>query len=174
MIQGTLFAAGLFLGGGCVTKEFSYVATVSGGEQLKFTFTGGGPAHAKAEGIEILDASVQPDFQAKQIFYGFKFSDSSGGKSLQSVRVEDVSDPLPVLLFEDPAPKLTDRIWTGKSRPFGGDDPSLKWVSYVSDSVRVYRFTLTMSDGRKVVLHQPSVVPGWVKTAIRGMFGEKY
>ncbi|MEO7414627.1 MAG: hypothetical protein ABIZ81_14855 [Opitutaceae bacterium] len=173
-IKTTVLALTLFVCGGCVTKEFSYVAVVSGGEQIKFTFSGGGPVHAKAEGIEILNASILPDFEAKKVFYGFQFSDASAGKNLQSVRVEDVSDPLPFLLFEDLAPKLTNRIWDAKTREFAADDPSLKWVSYVSESVRIYRFTVTMNDGRKVILHQPSVVPGWVKMAIRTMFGEKY
>lgn len=167
--------AAISVGGvGCASKEFSYVTTVSGGEQIKFTFANGGPVHAKAEGFEILDALIRPEYDAKKVFYGFRFSDAANGKTLQSVKVEDVSEPTPVLLFEDPQPKVVDRIWTGKSRLFDADDPSLKWVTYVSDSVRIYRFTLTLNDGRKVVLHQPSMVPGWIKMSIRGMFGEKY
>lgn len=173
-VRRLLLAAALAGAAGCASKEFSYVTTVSGGEQIKFTFANGGPVHAKAEGFEILDAVIQPDYDAKKVFYGFRFSDAGGGKTLQSVKVEDVSETAPVLLFEDAQPKVVDRIWTGRSRLFAADDSSLKWVTYVSDSVRVYRFTLTLTDGRKLVLHQPSMVPGWIKMTIRGMFGEKY
>jgi hypothetical protein len=159
---------------GCASKEFSYVTTVAGGEQLKFTFANGGPVHAKAEGFEILDAAIQPEYDAKKVFYGFRFSDAANGKSLQSLKVEDVSEAVPVLLLEETQPKVVNRIWAARSGLFAADDPSLKWVTYVSDSVRVYRFTLTLTDGRKLVLHQPSMVPGWIKMSIRGMFGEKY
>lgn len=159
---------------GCATKEFSYVTTVSGGEQMKFTFAGGGPVHAKSDGFEVLDAAIQPEFDAKKVFYGFRVLDAAGGKTLQSVKVEDVSEAVPVLLVEEAQPKVVAGVWGAKSRQFTADEASLKWVTYVNDSVRIYRFTLTLTDGRKVVLHQPSMVPGWVKMTIRGMFGEKY
>ena len=169
-----VLACGVVLAGGCVSKEFSYVTTVAGGEQMKFTFANGGPAHAKSDGFEVLDAVIRPEYDAKKVFYGFRFSDAAGGKTLQSVRIEDVTETVPVLLVEDTQPKVVNRIWAASSPLFAADDPSLKWVTYVSDSVRVYRFTLTLNDGRKVILHQPSMVPGWIKMSIRGMFGEKY
>src|SRR4051794_26007838 len=96
---------------GCASKEFSYVTTVSGGEQMKFTFGASGPAHAKAEGFEVLDTVLFPDSAEKKAFYGFRLLDAADGKNLQSVRVEDVSDPVPVLLLEELQPKVNNRIW---------------------------------------------------------------
>lgn len=172
-VRWAFLVAALAAGVGCASKEFSYLATVSGGEQMKFTFAKGAPVHAKSDGFEIQEASIRPDMQAKKVFYGFSMSDSANGKSLQSVRVEDVSDAAPVLLLEDAQPTVTNRQWSGTSRAFSGDDSALDWISYVNNSVRIYRFTLTMKDGRTVVLHQPSVVPGWMKASMRELVGRK-
>jgi len=159
---------------GCVSKEFTYTATVAGGEELKFAVTNGGPAHARADGFEVLDAGLLPDFPAKSVYYNFRLSDAADGKSLRAIRVEDVTDATAEQVFEDLQPKLVKRVWTGKSGALSADDPSLKWISYVSDSTRIYRFTLTLADGRKVVLHQLAMTPSWIKTKIREMFGQKY
>jgi hypothetical protein len=159
---------------GCLSKEFTYTTTVAGGEELKFTLGQGGPTHARAGGFEVLDAALSTDFPGKKIFYKFSFSDSARGRGLQTIGVEDVTDATAVLLHEDAQPKLVDRTWEWKSPPLALDDPSLKWLSFVSDSMRVYRFTLTFDDGHKVVLNQLTMMPGWVKTRIREMFGEKY
>jgi hypothetical protein len=168
-------AGALLLGtAGCISKEFTYKSTVAGGEELTFTLTGSGPAHARAESFEVLDAALVPDFPAKTIFYKFRLSDSQRGKSLQSLRIEDVTDTEALLVFEDQHPAFTERVWEGKTGALSLEEPSLQWLSYVSDSMRIYRFTLTMADGRKVVLHQLAMMPGWVKTKIREMFGQKY
>jgi hypothetical protein len=169
----TLSLGALLFMAGCATKEYTYNTVVSGGEQLHFSIVGGRPAPATADGIKILEAGLRPDAQLKKVLYGFHFSDT-GGHSLQSVRVEDVSETEAVLLLEDLQPKMVDHQWNGTTRLFEADDPALKWVFYVNDSVRVYRFSITFADGRKLILNQAAMVPGWVKMTIRHMFGEKY
>jgi hypothetical protein len=157
--------------GGCVSKEYSYSTTVSGGERIRFTFANGRPAPAKAEGIQIIDAGLLPNPAEKKVFYGFHLIADS---DLKSVRVEDVSEEQPVLLYEDLSPKLEQRRWKGTTKAFSADDPEIKWVFYIAETVRVFRFTVTMADGRTVVLHQAAMVPAWMKGVIRSMFGEKY
>lgn len=164
----------LAVAAGCASKVFSYATTVSGGEQLRFTFEAGRAAPVKAEGFQILDAGIRPDMETKKVVCGFLFFDENPNRALQSVRVEDVTEEQPVLLIDDLAPKVEKQRWSGLTKQFGAESPEIKWVFYIADSVRVYRFTITTADGRKVVLHQAAMVPAWVKGVIRAMFGEKY
>ena len=164
----------IVLAAGCASKEFSYNTKVAGGETMRFTIVAGRPEPAEEDGIKIMEAGLRPDPDGKNVIYGFQFSDSSANRALQSVRVEDVSEDTPTLLLEDLQPKLVAKHWASTTRTFEADDPALRWLFYVNDSVRVYRFTITMADGRKVVLHQAAMVPGWLKMTIRHMFGEKY
>jgi len=54
-----------------------------------------------------------------------------------------------------------------------GDKGAMR-VLYTRHSVRIYRFTLTAADGKKIVLYQATMVPAFIKGAIRAMYGEKY
>jgi hypothetical protein len=159
--------------GGCQTGEYAYVATIAGGEQLRIPLNKGGAVMAKEGSIQILHAGGDVEPNKHQFFYKFAFADSSGSE-LRSVLVEDVSDEKAVLLVEDLQPKLVERRWDATSRFFNRDDEPIKWVFYVGDSFRVFRFTVTFADGRKIVLHQGSRVPAWAKAGIRSIFGEKY
>src|SRR4051812_4381906 len=69
----------------CASNEYSYTTTVSGGEQVRFTMVAGRPKPAKAEGVEILEAGLQPDVETKKVLYGFRFSDSRVGRVWQNV-----------------------------------------------------------------------------------------
>ncbi|HEX2852768.1 MAG TPA: hypothetical protein VHO24_05980 [Opitutaceae bacterium] len=164
----------LALAGGCASTEFSYTTAVSGGERLKFTFVKGRPAPAKAEGIQIIDAGLQPDPEAKKVLFRFHIRDENAARSLRTIRVEDVTDETPVVLVEETAPTLVQQNWRGTSRPFGPDDPEVKWIAYIAETVRVFRFTITTSDGRTIVVHQATMVPAWMKGVIRSLFGQKY
>lgn len=164
----------LVAGAGCASKEFSYATTVAGGERLRFTFVAGQPSPVKAEGFEILDAGIRPEAAEKKVICRFQFRDENANRTLQSVRVEDVTEEEALVLIDDLAPKLDKQRWVAVTKPFDATSPEIKWVFYIADSVRVYRFTITTADGRKVVMHQAAMVPAWVKGAIRAMFGEKY
>jgi hypothetical protein len=164
----------LVIGAGCASTEYSYSTIVSGGEQLKFVMTKGHPEDAKGEGLRVVVASIAPKAETQEVFYRFEFIDETGGRTFQSVRVEDVTETAPILLVDDPAPTLTNKHWAGASRALGAQDPALKWVYYVNESVRITRFTVTTADGHKIILHQATLYPGFMKMLVRGMFGEKY
>lgn len=172
-LRGCLFLVPLGILTGCQTGDFVYVATIAGGEKLHIPLGKSGVAMVKENGVQILHAGGDVDLTKKQLFYKFALSEENG-RELRSVLVEDVSDETAVTLVEDLQPKLAGRRWDGTSRFFDREDPAIKWVFYVADSFRVFRFTITFADGRKVVLHQGSRVPGWAKAAIRSTYGEKY
>ena len=159
---------------GCVSKEFTYRTRIAGGQVMNFTIVAGRTQLAEEDGVKILEAATRPDDERKKLVYSFRFSDASATRTWQSVRVEDVTEDAPILIHEDLQPKLVDRQWSALTRKFDADDPALRWVFYVNDSVRIYRFTMTATDGRKIVLYQATMVPAFIKGAIRSMYGEKY
>ena len=64
----------------------------------------------------------------------------------------------------------------GMARPsrMTAKDPLLAWVYTVTNSMRVYRFTITDSTGKKTVLYQIGGYPSFIKAAMRSSWGEKY
>ena len=149
------------------------LATVAGGEKVRVPLGRGGPELTNEDGVQINTASftLNPD---KKIAYVFDFTDSRS-RALRSVRVEDVSDAAAVPLVDDAQPRLaTAGRWHGEVQPLDLSDPRLGWIATISNSLRVFRFTLTFSDGHTLVLHQGSLYPAAVKAAVRQAFGQNY
>ena len=122
------------------------LATIAGGTQLHVPLTRGGAALTNEAGIQINTANIVPAPE-KKIAYVFAFTDSRG-RTLRSVRVEDVSDEAAVVLVDDAEPKLSgERQWHSTTPPLEFSDPWLRWLATISNSLRVFRFTLTFSDG---------------------------
>jgi hypothetical protein len=89
--------------------------------------------------------------------------------------VDDVSDEAPVTLVDDPAPTLTAAgAWHHESEPFDLNAPHAKWLATISNSLRVYRFTLTFADGQTVVLHQGTLFTAAMKAGVRQAMGQNY
>lgn len=158
---------------GCASGEYTYVKTTSYGDKLRIPLIKGAPERAKKDGIQILQAILLPGGgkEKKQAVYMFSFVDTSGVKPT-AVRVEDVSDEQPMVLLEDNAPKLNaEGVWVNEPRLMEPTDPAIKWVSYVGETFRVFRFTITKPDGREVVLHQGMSIPAWMKLSMRKTLG---
>lgn len=174
-----ILGAGIMLLGlgwtGCASGgAYEYVKIISTGEKLRLPLEKGGPAPAKQGTISVLYAGFipGPDPANKGLLYRFVLEEKNG-VAFRSVRVDDVSDESAVLLVEDDQPKLdpTKQQWVGTSRVFKGDEPSLVWLTYVDDSMRVYRFTIVTGDGRTVVMYQGQMAPGWLKPRLRPLIG---
>ena len=167
-------AAGLVAAlAGCATGEYSYVKTTSYGERLTFPLERGQPQWTSKDGITIWSASLLPSGNAekKEVFFGFGFTDESGVAPVK-VRIEDVSDEKPVVVFEDDEPKLDNNNgWRSEPKMLKAGDPKIVWTSYVGDTFRVYRFVITKPGGREVVLHQATSVPAWMKASMRKALG---
>lgn len=159
--------AGL-LTGGCATGGYTYVKKISTGERIEFPLVRGMPEPAKSGAITIAAATLIPDQKEdkKQAVYLFAMLDESP-QPPKSVRIEDVSDDIARVLLEDPNPTLNKHRWVGHSREFTGNDAELNWVTYLDDSLRVFRFTITSASGEKIVLHQGWMVPAMMKAAMR-------
>ncbi len=170
-----LLSASLLLLGlaGCATGDIAMLAEIAGGEKIRVPFTKGGTEMTNLDGVQINTATftLNPD---KKILHVFEFTDSRN-RPLRSVRVEDVSDATAVTLVEDAAPKsASGGRWRGEVPPVDLADSRLAWMATISNSLRVYRFTLTFADGRTLVLLQGSFYPAGMKAAVRQALGQNY
>lgn len=158
---------------GCATSEYRYSKVVAGGERLTFRMVKGRMDDMKVDEFEGRSPIILPDKDQKKISYAFGLHVASSTPPRQ-VRVEDVSDEQPILLLEDTNPQLGKTFWRGESPWYGVDAPEINWVTFLGESVRVYRFTIIAADGRTVVLHQAMVVPAFQKAMMRHLLGKDY
>lgn len=157
---------------GCTT-EITYNAKTADGQKVAFTMIDGFTKNAKAEGIETFAPRLEPDPKQKKIRYNARLVDTSG-LGIRSIKLEDVSDEKVLVLIEENDPKLKDQVWLGSSAYYGIEDEQLHWLTYIDQSFKVYRYTVTRPDGHTVVLYEGSMIPGYGKAILRGILGEKY
>lgn len=144
---------------------------IAGGEMLKVIIGPKGPVPAENDDARVEQANFVLDRDQKQLVYQFRLWEKKG-KTLQSVKVEDVSDTQAVVLLEDAAPQLDEkRIWSGRSQPKKRGDDTIAWLHHEGNSTRVYRFTVTTGDGRQVVLHQAAIYPVLIKPEAKRALG---
>jgi hypothetical protein len=160
-------AAAMCLLAACSTApEYKYVTKISGGQRIEFPITGGGPAPAKQDGIAVASAQFLGPPRGGVTFIGFVIKNESG-QELKKVFVEDVSDEAPVKILEDASPKMVNGVWRGISEPIRSAAPPFEWLAYLDASNRVYRFTVTLADGKTIALNQLSIFPAWMKEGMR-------
>jgi len=159
--------------GGCATGDVAMLATIAGGEKIRVPLAKGGAVPTNEGGVQIDTANftLNPD---KKIVYVFKFTDSRR-RALRSVRVDDVSDTAVAKLVDDAQPQLSPAgQWHRETEALEMSDPRLEWLGTISNSLRVFRFTLTLADGQTLVLHQGALYPAALKAAVRQALGQKY
>lgn len=165
--------AAAFLLAGCATGDVVMLAEISGGEKIRVPLGRGGPELKNEDGVQIHTATLTLGAE-KKIVHVFEFTDTRQ-RPLRRVQVEDVSDaaPLPFIDDSQPQPGPNGR-WRGDAPPVDLTDPRLHWMATISNTLRVYRFTITFADSRTLVLHQAALYPAPLKSAIRQTLGQNY
>ncbi|HEY4990171.1 MAG TPA: hypothetical protein VII09_10210 [Opitutaceae bacterium] len=88
-----------------------------------------------------------------------------------SILIEDFTE-MPILqIYRDDKPKLLRNTWGAVSATFAPQDEHVKWVLTLDNNVRVYRFTIKLTDGTTHVLLKPVFVPGNMKQYMRAELG---
>ena len=90
---------------------------------------------------------------------------------LSAIRIEDVTDPAPLLLVNDVAPQQDGGKWTENAGLMELSSTSVRWLYEPKETVRVFRFTISEADGRSYVLYQGVQYSPAAKDAIRAMVG---
>jgi len=166
-----LLGAGL-LAGGCATGQYSMVTTVATGETVRVPLEKGGAVLVEQDGVKIVGVHVtlSPD---KKLVFGFDF-DVAPARPLRRVQVADISEAPVAAWVDDAQPALTPAgRWHAETAPADAQDPRLAWLGSVSDSMRIFRFTLTLADGKTVTIDQGQLYGSALKAAMRMALGEK-
>jgi len=155
---------------GCSTApEYKYVTKIADGQRMEFPITGGGPERAHEGGLTVTTCQFLGPPRGGVTFLAFAIKNESG-QEFKHVLVEDVTDEKPAKIQEDPTPKMVDGSWRGLSEPIRALAAPFEWLSYLDASNRVYRFTVTLADGKTVTLHQLTIFPAWLKEGMRRAF----
>ncbi len=158
---------------GCASGDVSMLAPIAGGQKIRVALTRNGAELVNEGGVQINSATFSLNAD-KKIVYAFEFTDSRK-RALRTVRVEDVSDAAPTPLVESAQPTLSATgQWRGESEPLGLSDRRLSWMATIPNSVRVYRFTLSFAEGQTLVIHQGTLFPAQMKSAVRQTLGQNY
>ncbi len=99
--------------------------------------------------------------------FGFK---TKQPVQLESVRVDDVTGPAPVLLVNDQAPQLNGGVWSATSGEIDPRSGANSWLYDSAESVRTFRFTITNLNGQTDVLEQVSRFSPGAKSALRQQY----
>jgi hypothetical protein len=89
--------------------------------------------------------------------------------ALSSIRIDDVTDPSPLLLVNDVAPQLDGGQWNETAGLMPLSAASLHWLFEPNNSVRIFRIAITGMDGRIDQLEQRIGYSQDAKKALRAV-----
>ena len=116
-----------------------------------------GPAFARAENdrVVVIGAILQPVTLDTNYYLRWTFSmRPTQPIGLSSIRIDDVSGPLPIPLVNDVAPQLENGQWNEISGLMDLAAPGIQWLFEPGQTVRVFRLTFGWLDGRNDLLEQ--------------------
>lgn len=166
----TLFALIMLGLAGCASPGIQVRLLVSSGEKILVNMPQGTVVGNDVKEVKIKAASFLTNPEKKQGIYAFGFN-LMANAALKSVKVEDVTDSKAVTMVEDNDPKLQGVAWTYTSPPFSPDDKSLGWLHEIDESLRVYCFWITLSDGRQLKVYHVVYYAPFMKAGMRHALG---
>ena len=158
---------------GCQTGEVKAILPLADGNQITMPIMQKAPPRGEGGGYQALEALLLPPNADHALSYGFTLR-AQNEPDLKRIQIDDVTDESIEPLLDDSTPKFDKQLWHGKTDPIAADDARLKWVYQITGSMRVYRFTLTRTNGEKISFYHVSPYAPFIKAAIRSALGEKY
>ena len=158
---------------GCASSSPRLLIPIAGGQSVTLDRQGPGFKPAENERVVINDAGLQTVNLDGNYYVRWSFSiRPKQAVELSAIRIEDVTDPAPLLLVNDVAPQQDGGKWTESAGLMELSSTSVRWLSEPNQTVRVFRFTINEVDGRSYVLYQGVLYSQASKDAIRAMVGE--
>jgi hypothetical protein len=151
-----------------MTSSNTNVVPLANGEKMEMSVTAGGIATVSGEGVHIVQANLMPTADKKHVVYAFEVTVKEGLVA-KHVTIEDMTEDPVRLVVDDPDPRLTNGHWKFTTPPLDPKQPGVEWITQLDDTIRVFRFTVTLADGHQVVLRQPWIYPIYLKSIIRKM-----
>jgi hypothetical protein len=155
---------------GCASSPSRVSVPIAGGQAVELARKSTGFKQAENDRVAITDASLQVVNLNGNDYVRWRFAISPKKATMfSSVRIEDVSDPAPLLLVNDVAPQLNSGQWTASAGLMDLSSAGVRWLFESKESVRVFRFTISEPDGQNYALYQAVQYTPASKNAIRAM-----
>ena len=163
----------LLLCSGCASSSPRLSIPIAGGQSVSLGRQGPGFKPAENDRVVITEAGLQTvNFDGNHyVRWAFSIRPKQAAE-LSAIRIEDVTDPAPLLLVNDVAPQQDGGKWTENAGLMELSSTSVRWLYEPKETVRVFRFTISEADGRSYVLYQGVLYSPASKDAIRAMVGE--
>ena len=163
----------LLLWSGCTSSSPQGSIPIAGGQSVRLGRQGAGFKPAENDRVVVTDADLHAVTYDGKHYVRWTFSIRPKQAAVLSViRIEDVTDAVPLLLVNDVAPQQDGGKWTGNAGLMEPSSTSVRWLYEPKETVRVFRFTITEVDGRSYVLYQGVLYSPAAKGAIRAMVGQ--
>jgi hypothetical protein len=128
---------------GCASSSSHHAGPTSGFPQ------------AENDRVIVANAGLQPMTLDGNYYLRWSFAiRPKQANALSSIRIEDVTDPAPLLLVNDVAPQLDGGQWNETAGLMPLSAASVHWLFEPNDTVRIFRITITGLDGRSDPLEQ--------------------
>ena len=128
---------------------------ISNGKTVTLVKTGDVFDRAQNERARVTTSGLFDDRERGQIFMRWVFSIQFKQPTVvRNVRVEDVTDKIPVLLIETDSPNVTANLWTGRGSAIPFSAKYLPWFFQRGDSTRVFHIVVREKSGSSYELYQ--------------------
>jgi hypothetical protein len=140
---------------GCASSSSRLSMPIAGGQAVDLERHGTGFKQAENNRVVIADAGLQAVNLDGNYYVRWSFTiRPKEAAVLTTVRIEDVSDPAPLLLVNDVASQLDAGKWTENAGLMDLSSASVRWLFEPKETVRIFRFTIIEPDGQSSVLYQ--------------------
>jgi hypothetical protein len=154
---------------GCASSSSRLAVPIAGGRSISLQREGN-RFKAENDRIIISDAVLQAANLDGTFYLRWSFTiRPKHATVLSMIRIEDVSDPAPLLLVNDVAPQLDAGTWTENAGLMALSSSSVQWLYVLKETVRIFRFTISEPDGQSYVLYQGVQYSPSSKDAIRAV-----
>jgi hypothetical protein len=155
---------------GCASSSSRLSVPIAGGQSVHLERQGTGFKPAQNDQIIVTDAGLQTVNLDGNYYVRWNFAITpKQAIMLGAIRIEDVSDPAPLLLVNDVAPQLDTGKWTENAGLMEPSSTSVRWLFEPKETVRVFRITITEPSGQSSQLYQGVQYSPPAKEAIRAM-----
>ncbi len=151
-----------------MTSSNTYEVPLANGEKMQMSVVNGGIGKLSAGGIHIVQNELNPMADKKHVAFVFEIAVKEGLVP-KHITIEDMTEDPVRVLVDDPAPRLANGHWKFTTPALDPKQPGTEWIIQLDDTIRVFRFTVTLGDGSQVVLKQPAMYPIVLKSIIRKM-----
>jgi hypothetical protein len=156
---------------GCADSSPPSSTGIAGVGSIHLARSGTGFRKAENDRVQISEASLQPVAFGGNYYVRWTFAiRPKQAVQLATIRIEDVTGSAPVLLVNDVAPQQDAGIWRENAGLMEISSASAG-LSDPKGTVRVFRFTISESNGQNYVLYQGVMESPATKEAVRRTVG---